>query len=451
MTTEVHWLNYFKGLKRRLNLGWFLQFFEPAFLLCLLILLCIVFVLKSYSPAFYHETEYLYMSGVFLSFLFSCIFAWRKARKRFFNLRDVVLQYDSKYQFNCILLQAYDKQQEWPHLPDNFHESFSFEWRHNASFFIMTIIIISSAQWIPIAAKELDIPVEQPASWRESDRLISQLEEDDALEQQQIQKFRQKLKELQGKEAEEWFKHSTLEASESLLNSLRQTSQEHQQNMSDLAAMLQKMDALQQYLNKIKKEEISVSKDFESQLERTIKQLEQEWDDEMKDLMRQYLKMQKELMQDLKSVKPSDYVRNNRTPIDKEKLKKWLERMKQQIKENCPTCSAESKENCSSCGAGQLPGMGGINRGPGYGGDPLGDENAEEVKGKIETVYNQDMKNMRMGELLGTSNGEHDPDKAIFKGNLKGGDTEFKGDGGDAVWKENLLPEEQELLRSLSK
>ena len=72
------------------------------------------------------------------------------------------------------------------------------------------------------------------------------------------------------------------------------------------------------------------------------------------------------------------------------------------------------------------------------GGDPLGDENAE-VKGKIETVYNQDMKNMRMGELLGTSNGEHDPDKAIFKGNLKGGDTEFKGDSGDAVWKENLL------------
>ena len=74
-------------------------------------------------------------------------------------------------------------------------------------------------------------------------------------------KFRNSTsKELQGKEAEEWFKHSTLEASENLLNSLRQTSQEHQQNMSDLAAMLQKMDALQQYLNKIKKEEISVSK-----------------------------------------------------------------------------------------------------------------------------------------------------------------------------------------------
>ena len=75
--------------------------------------------------------------------------------------------------------------------------------------------------------------------------------------------------------------------------------------------------------------------------------------------------MQKELMQDLKSVKPSDYVRNNHSNRQGEAQKVAGEN-EATNKGKLSNIFAESKENCSSCGAGQLPGMGGINRGPGW-------------------------------------------------------------------------------------
>ena len=369
------------------------------------------------------------------------IWGYLMSRKEFYALSDVVLLYDKKYGFNCRLLQAFRNEQEWPALPDRFHESFCLKWQKNLAFVLMTVIIIAFAQWIPISAKEAGIPINQPTSWGDSNRLINQLEEDQSLDQQQIEKFREKLKELQEKEAEEWYKHTTLEASGNLLNSLSQTSQEHQQNLLAITAMLDKMEALKEYLTKIKKEEIFVSKNFESELERILKQLEQDWDDEMKELMQQYLKINKEFMNVLKGIQPSAYVQNNHHSVDKETLKKWLEEMKKW--KQCNGSGSEPREGVPGAGLGVLGG--------GLGGEPLGDEASEEFKGGIQTVHNQDMQNMDLGELLGTSIGEHDIEKEKFKGKGKGGDAVHKGHGGDTVWRDNLLPEEQEILRSFNK
>ena len=60
------------------------------------------------------------------------------------------------------------------------------------------------------------------------------------------------------------------------------------------------------------------------------------------------------------------------------------------------------------------------------------------------------MNRARPGELLGTSEGEHKLEKDQWRGSQEGGKTDNQGSGGDAIWKENLLPEEQELLRSLN-
>ncbi|NQZ60265.1 MAG: hypothetical protein HRT88_22680, partial [Lentisphaeraceae bacterium] len=49
--------------------------------------------------------------------------------------------------------------------------------------------------------------------------------------------------------------------------------------------------------------------------------------------------------------------------------------------------------------------------------------------------------------LVSIENSKHNIDKTTFKGPAISGDTKNKGDGGDAIWKNTLLPEEQELLK----
>ena len=441
---QEKWLEYFKILRRKLNLGWVLQGFEPLFLSFLVLLLCLSFVLKSRFPEFYESLPYLFEMSLIFILLVSVLFAYFWAKKKFFSLREVVLHYDEKYHFNCVLLRAYDGEQDWPELPDNLEGGFTLDFRKTGVFCALSMLIISCIAWIPVSALKQDIPLQQPSSWNQIDRLVTDLEENEMLDQDQISDFREKLNELEEQDPDDWFTHSSLEASESLLSSLMQTSEEQSKNVNQANELLEQIEALREYLEKVEKGEIQVSEEFEQQLRRTLKRLDKEWDDELKDLMRQYMKMNKELMNQMKQMKPSEYV-SGAGDVDQEKLKEWLKKMLEQKKNECKDCD---KQGCSSCQG--LPGMPGIGRGPGWGGDPLGDKESEKQKTKIETVRNEDMNRARPGELLGTSEGEHKLEKERWKGKQTSEGTKNKGSGGDAIWKENLLPEEQELLRSLN-
>ena len=440
------WHYYFKSLRRKLNCGWVLQRFEPLLLAYLLILLCVSFISKSRYPEFYEYCPYFIELALLAGFSLCALIAYVLAQKKFFSLREVILHYDEKYHFNCALLRAYDGEQAWPALPDKLEGGFVLDLKKTFIFAGLTFALIFGAQWIPIAAKQKEIPLQQPSSWNQLDNLITNLEQDDTLDQQQISDFRDKLNELQNKEPDDWFTHSTLEASESLLSSLMQTSEEHSRNVNEATQLLEQIEAMREYLEKIDKGEIQVSKEYEQQLRRTLQRLDKEWDDELKDLMRQYMKMNKDMLTEMKKMKPSEYVSGS-GDVDQEKLKEWLRRMLEQKKQQCKACEGGG---CSSCQGGGLPGRGDITRGPGDGGDPLGDKESEKQKTKVEAVRNEDMNRARPGELLGTSEGEHKLEKDQWRGSQEGGKTDNQGSGGDAIWKENLLPEEQELLRSLN-
>ncbi|NRB73751.1 MAG: hypothetical protein HRU46_05290 [Verrucomicrobiales bacterium] len=64
----------------------------------------------------------------------------------------------------------------------------------------------------------------------------------------------------------------------------------------------------------------------------------------------------------------------------------------------------------------------------------------------IEKVTNEDLSRASMGDLLGVGETEHEEDKGA-SGPQAGGAVTSQGRGGDAVWRESLVPEEQALLK----
>ena len=91
-------------------------------------------------------------------------------------------------------------------------------------------------------------------------------------------------------------------------------------------------------------------------------------------------------------------------------------------------------------------GQGGVNRGPGTG-DLTFEKNASELEtNKLEMLESQDLSRTLPGDHLATKEIEHRLDKTS-PGLSAGGAVTAPALGGDAVWKDQLLPSEQKVLR----
>jgi len=97
-------------------------------------------------------------------------------------------------------------------------------------------------------------------------------------------------------------------------------------------------------------------------------------------------------------------------------------------------------------GEGGQGGRGGINRGPGHAPRPLGKTHKDTGAGKYEGLKSDDLRNALPGDLLETSDDQHDVDQSKV-GPTAGGTTTGKGKGGERVWKNSLLPNEKKALK----
>lgn len=91
-------------------------------------------------------------------------------------------------------------------------------------------------------------------------------------------------------------------------------------------------------------------------------------------------------------------------------------------------------------------GRGGLNRGPGTG--PLTFEQKVTDLGtdRLEEIESRDLSRSLPGDHLGTRDIEHHLEKAP-EGPSAGGALAVPAGGGEAVWRDQLLPSEQKVLR----
>lgn len=77
----------------------------------------------------------------------------------------------------------------------------------------------------------------------------------------------------------------------------------------------------------------------------------------------------------------------------------------------------------------------------------LGEEKERNFSGKDTGIDAKDLSNTLPGDLLETTEGEHDI-KKVESAIQKGGVTNNKGQGGERVWKNSLDPDEKKALKN---
>ncbi|MEM7384120.1 MAG: hypothetical protein AAF514_04170 [Verrucomicrobiota bacterium] len=86
-----------------------------------------------------------------------------------------------------------------------------------------------------------------------------------------------------------------------------------------------------------------------------------------------------------------------------------------------------------------------MSRGPGTAPITLGEE-SDVGSDNLEGVSNLDLRQAAIGDVMTTREGQHSIDETPSTPQ-QGGEVRVRGQGGEQVWQEQLLPSEKEVLK----
>ncbi len=429
-STETAWKQHAKKTAHKINLGWWLQTLASPLLLASLAVACIALFLRRETGDYPATVMSIAASASFTLIALGCFLV---ARKRFETASESLVRIEAKMKLQNALTAANAGMTSWPNLPNRINSGVQWHWRRLLPPFLGAAFILACGFLIPIAAKDTSSVDQQPHAWSKLDSSLAILENQEIIQEDYIDDTREKLEELRQKAPEEWFSHSSLEATDNLQKN-------HANNQEQLQRALeqgeQALDALQnQSANMSAAQKQQLMNDFDQALQK---------------MEQGAMKPNTELLNQLKKLDPDQLTQLDQNQLDqlRENMRRGAQGLEQDGQgegEGEGGGQGEGSQDENKQGDGT--GSGGINRGPGHAPNPLGQKHPDTGAGDYQGLQSNDLRNAGLGDLLETSEGEHDIDKTPLQ-LREGGTTKSKGKGGDRVWKNSLLPNEKKALKN---
>ena len=434
MSEEQQWRVIAQRTSRKINLGWWLQVLSTPLLITGLIIACGILIMR-------RELETLpslYISlGTIAVLSLTGFISWLFAKPKFESSKESLVRLEASMSLRNALTAADHEVAPWPDVPAHIDDGTRWHWKRILPPILGSVLIIASGFFIPIHAKtDLQNAPQQPSAWNELETNLNQLGDQDIVQEEYIDEMREKLEKLREQSPDEWFSHSSLEATDTL-------KQNHQNEQESLRNKLQRAES------NLSELQHGGSKMNKAQRERLL----EGFDQALQQMQQGNMKPNEELLKQLQELDPQAL--GELTPEQMDQLRKNMrehaEKLKQQGEgqegdQDCDGDGENEGEGGEEGEGNQQPGNGGINRGPGTAPDLLGDLTESNGKGKFERLESNNLQHALPGDLLTTQDGEHDVDKSP-QGLTAGGTSSSKGQGGGRVWRESLLPEEKKALK----
>jgi hypothetical protein len=248
--------------------------------------------------------------------------------------------------------------------------------------------------------------------------------------------MRKRLEELRSQEEEQWFSHSSLEATDSLKKNHRAET-----------------DRVERELGKAGKALGALEKSAGSLGEKEQNRLLEEFDQALQGLQMGAMKPNPQLLEQMRQLDLKNP--GNLTPEQLEQLRENLQKNAEALKGEPGQGEGEGEGEGQGNGEGEGEGegeegdgsgKGGVDRGPGHSPGVLGAEKESVETGEMTALEPKDLSRAAPGDLMELQDGKHDVDRS-GPTNSAGGNTDATGKGGDRVWRESLAPDEQRVLK----
>ncbi|MEM9281326.1 MAG: hypothetical protein AAGA96_05835 [Verrucomicrobiota bacterium] len=417
---------------RRVNLGWWLSHLNVFLVVTFLFASTAVLLLRTFVSDWMNTEGPLLILAGLIGIL--ALGAWATSRKRFIDENVAIVRLDDRLELNNQLTSARDGVAPWPEYPTGSDQTKTLVWRWETALLpgMIAALILAVAWLIPVPEVKGRDPLvtSEPDAWLQMEEWAATLKEEELIDPDSLKEVEEKIEELRNQPEEDWFGHSSLEATDTLKESL---GRDVQQLAKDLATIERDLEAL---------------KSFASELSPAGKEmLLRELEEALKNLEANGLELNESLAAQLSQIDPSQLSGEMMKQLSPEQMKKLQDRL-------CAACEGlGSMEGLPALGEsdklawmkGLMAGRGGVDRGPGAAPLFYGDE--EDLgTNRVEKVQNDNLDRAAPGDLVAIGETEHDEEQlpTVIQ---QGGAVASQGQGGDAVWRDSLLPEERALLK----
>ena len=370
------------------------------------------------------------------------------ARRRFENAETSMVRIEDTMQLRNGLSAARAGVAPWPEVPRKVDPGLGWNWQRVVIPPVAALALLLGGLLIPVAAvsEDPDDGPDEPLAWEQIEADLERLDQDELIDENYLEETRKKLEELRKNDEEEWFSHSSLEATDSL----------KQQHKSELERMERELERADRALGSLQKNAGGMPQDRKDQLMN-------QFDQALQGLQNGALKPNPGLLDQLRELDP-----NNLGQLNQDQLDQLRENLRQ-AGQACKDCQGGGQggqgdewldelldgdgngQGDGNCPGGDQPGngpggKGGVNRGPGHAPGVLGAEGEKLETGDLEAMEAKDLSRSLPGDLLQLQDGEHEVDETATRDG-SGGGIDATGSGGDRVWRESLDPDEQRALK----
>lgn len=453
LNDQEFWKERSVKLARRINTAWFLQILAAPLLITSVVGLIATLLIRRELP----NVHPFMIAGVIISaLLILAIVVGFLASRRFERPEQSLVRIEANHGLDSALSAASAGVRPWPVPPSNLSPSLSWHIPKAVAPPLLALAILTLGLLIPITAKSKPpaLPSSQPQSWNEIESQLEKLAEDALVDEEYIEEMEKRLDQLRAQEQQDWFSHSSLEATDSLKETQNSNIEKLQQYLADAQNSLDSLTENIEKLDSAQKEKLA--EDFEKALE---------------GLQNGAMKPNPELLDKLSQLDPNNL--GNLSKEQVEQLKENMQKLQQSLENaqdgqgqnddwndqllgdsgegengNCPGGNCPGGENCKGHGEGEGEngvGNGGVDRGPGHNPNVLGKEKDALDVGELTSLEAKDLSNATPGDLLQLQEGKHNADESASKSTAGGNAT--GGSGGDRVWRESLNPDEQRALK----
>ncbi len=466
------WLAVARDFRLRINAGWWFQAFVPWFVGGGLLSFLGVFLWRSQgTPVPVWPTVGI---GFGLLLVLAAI-AWQQAKRKFLTPEEALVRLEADLRLHCALTAAQTGVRSWPEVPRPLSPRAlpTWNWRWFAFPKLVVGGFLVAAFLLPVTLPESRAKAEvpPPSSVEQTDKMLEELTREEAVRKQDLEKFQEQVDALKQKPTEEWYDHSNLEAADHLKSAVQ----------SAAGGLSQNLGKAEQAIN-------SLSQENSQQDEATRSQAASDLASSVQAMQQGAMQPNEELLKQLQGLDPEE-LKNGLTKEQADKLREQMqkaqaackecegqgqgqgeqgggegggqqkdgngqtleEKLREQLKQGGKPQDDQASgqgENGEGNGKGQK-GAGGVSRGPGTVDLDISDDPSELENGKLRKAQTTDVNNLKPGDLLGTSDGQHEVDKAPL-GPMEGG-ASAAGDGGNATWRNELSPHEKQILERFFK
>ncbi|MFD2158921.1 hypothetical protein ACFSW8_08435 [Rubritalea tangerina] len=385
-----------------------------------------------------------YVNGVFDWFFIGGVAAvgmvftiggcWWIVRGKFETEDQALVRLESSLGMHNGLSAARAGVASWPACGKKVDIQLGWRWSRLLLPIIGGFCLFSSAAFIPIGQQQDGGYVAAPPKgYTDLVESVEELELDEVVDEEYIEEMKEKVEQLREANSEDWYSHSSLEAIDSLRSA-------HQNSAAELEQDLRKSERA---LQELKQAEGKMTQERQ-------KNLLDEFDKALEGMEGGAMKPNKELLEQLKGIDPDKLGDIPKEKLDamRQKMREHAERLKQQ-QEAQGEGIGEGPGEMGEGGPGEF-GNGGIERGPGHPPGVLGDPNDPLEAGGFEGIDPKNPDGSLPGDLLETRVTEHEVDMRETAPQA-GGAVGTEGRGGERVWQNELLPNEQKALKQFFK